>query len=197
MGDDPRQPPADVAQWIRRAQVGDQEAVGLLYQEYAQRVYRYIVYRVAGSVEAEDLTAEVFVKMVEGLSSYRVTGAPFEAWLYRIAAARVADHYRRTQRRPQTELSESMTDSQPLPEDQVLQAQEVAALRAALHTLTDEQQTVLILRFIERKSHEEVAEIVGKHVNTVRSIQHRALTRLSAALGASGKARHYLRGDDV
>jgi RNA polymerase sigma-70 factor, ECF subfamily len=195
MGHDVILSPADIEQWIRRAQLGDQEAVGLLYQMFVQRIYRYIAYRVAGTSEAEDLTAEVFVKMVEGLSTYRVTGAPFEAWLYRIAAARIADYYRRARRRPQTGLLDTLTDSEPLPEDQILENQEVDALRDALSELTEEQQTVLILRFIERKSHEEVAQIVGKNVNTVRSIQHRALSQLSSILGAGAKARHYLRGD--
>jgi RNA polymerase sigma-70 factor (ECF subfamily) len=187
--------PADIEELVQRAQRGEPAAVGLLYQTYAQKIYRYIVVRVADEAEAEDLTAEVFVKMVEGLPNYRLTNAPFEAWLYRIAAARVVDFYRRTRRRPQEELTETMAANDPLPEEHLQQNQEVAQLHEALQQLNEEQQTVLILRFVERRSHEEVADILGKGVNAVRSIQHRALVRLAAVLDAGRKTRSYLRGE--
>jgi len=186
---------ADVQQLVQRAQKGDTNAVAQLYQIHAQSIYQYVLYRVPTSEDAEDLTAEVFVKMVEGLPNYRLLGAPFEAWLYRIAAARIADWHRRSYRRPQTELSETLTSTDSAPEEKILQEQELDTLRAALRTLSDEQQTVLVLRFIERKSHEEVADIMAKTVTAVKTIQHRALNRLATLLGSDGKARHYLRGD--
>ena len=77
---------------IERAQQGDPEAVAGLYRQHVQAIARYIAYRVPEAQVVEDLTAEVFLRMVEGLPGYRWTGAPFEAWLYRIAAARVADY---------------------------------------------------------------------------------------------------------
>jgi RNA polymerase sigma-70 factor (ECF subfamily) len=172
---------------------GDREAVALLYRTYVQQIYRYIIYRVDTNEDAEDLTAEVFVKMVEGLSGYKRTGAPFEAWLYRIAAARVVDYRRRKARRPVTELTEAYSDDQDTPEESLEQAQEVDLLRRAIQTLNDEQQAVLVLRFIERKSHHEVAAIVNKSVSAVKSIQHRALQQIASVLG-SAKMRHYLRG---
>jgi RNA polymerase sigma-70 factor (ECF subfamily) len=186
---------ADVQQLIQRAQKGDSNSVAQLYQLHAQAIYQYVLYRVPTTEDAEDLTAEVFVKMVEGLPNYRYTGAPFESWLYRIAAARIADWHRRSYRRPQTELSESLSSSDSAPEDNILQEQELETLRAALGKLSEEQQSVLVLRFIERKSHEEVAEIMAKSVTAVKTIQHRALQRLASLLGSDGKARHYLRGD--
>lgn len=186
--------PADIHSLVQRAQAGDGSAVEALYHAYVQKIFRYVVYRVPDDDEAQDITAEVFVKMIEGLGKYRVTGAPFEAWLYRIAAARVADYFRHNRRTPQSELSETFTSSDSLPEDQLQSHQEVAALREAMQGLNADQQTVLILRFVEHKSHEETAAILGKQVNAVRSIQHRALTRLAERLGAVGKMRHYLRG---
>jgi RNA polymerase sigma-70 factor (ECF subfamily) len=161
---------------------------------YAQVIFRYIVIRVPTNADAEDLTAEVFVSMVKGLPTYQVTGAPFEAWLYRIAAARVADFYRQSQRRPQTELTENLQDGSLLPEEQILQKQKLDQLRAVLSQLPEEYQTILILRFVERKSHEEVAELLDKSITAVKSIQHRALTRLTELLGSDHKVRHYLRG---
>jgi RNA polymerase sigma-70 factor, ECF subfamily len=181
-------------QLIKRASDGDQEAVGELYERYVQRIYRYIAYRVPTIGDAEDLTAEVFVKMVESLPSYRFTGAPFESWLYRIAAARIIDFRRRSTRRPQTELSDSMTTDEPLPEEELQERQEFETLRNALARLSDEQQSVLILRFVERKSHQEVAQILNKSVSAVKSIQHRTLIELASLLGSEEKVRHYLRG---
>lgn len=183
-----------IDQVVRRAQQGDTSAVEALYQRYVQSVYRYIYYRVSSAADAEDLTAEVFVKMVEGLPSYRYTGAPFEAWLYRIAAARVVDHRRRSQRRPQAELTENLADSAMLPEEEIQQAQEVETLRRAFSQFSDEEQTLLILRFVERKSHQEVADVLGKSPAAVKSMQHRTLLRLAALLGSEEKVRHYLRG---
>ncbi len=188
--------PAEIDPIVRRAQQGDAEAVAALYRTYAPPIYRYIVYRVASPADAEDLTAEVFLKMVEGLPAYRFTGAPFVAWLYRIAAARVIDYRRRAARRPQTALSDSLANGKPAPEEQVQQWGEVQALSDALQQLPDEHQTILILRFVEGKSHKEVADLLGKSVTAVKTAQYRALTRLAGLLGSAEKARHYLRGGD-
>ena len=185
-----------VRQLIKQAQRGDSEAVSQLYQAYASRIFRYIAYRVTLVTDAEDLTAEVFVRMVEGLPRYRDIGNPFDAWLFRIASARVADFHRKRGRRPVTDLSEQMADSDPLPEEQLLQQQEEEELRNALRKLNQDDQKVLILRFVERKSHQEVATIINKSISAVKSIQHRALLRLATRLGSEEKARHYLRGHD-
>jgi RNA polymerase sigma-70 factor (ECF subfamily) len=184
----------EMQQIIQRAQQRDPEAVTQLYQLYCQPIYRYIAYRVPTTADAEDLTAEVFVKMIEGLPKYRQTGVPFEAWLYRIAAARVIDYRRRQMRRPQTSLSETMHNGHTLPEERLQEQQEFERLRQALAQLSDEQQSLLILRFIERKTHQEVAAILGKSEAAVKSIQHRALAQLTALLGSAEKVRHYLRG---
>jgi RNA polymerase sigma-70 factor, ECF subfamily len=180
---------------IKQAQRGDEQAISALYQTYVSAIYRYIAYRVGAEEDAEDLTAEVFVQMVRGLPRYKDTGAPFDAWLHRIAAARIADFYRRQNRRPQTVLSDNLPGTGPLPEERVQDQQDQSEMRQAVRQLSEEEQTVLILRFVERKSHREVAQIVGKSVSAVKSIQHRALVRLAGLLGSEEKARHYLRGD--
>ena len=185
---------SDIEQLVRRAQQGNKEAISALYQTYAQAIYRYIFYRVPTAADAEDLTAEVFLKMVEGLPKYQITGVPFEAWLYRIAAARMTDFYRRTRRRPQSELTENLADARLAPEEQLQRTQEVDALREVLQQFNQDEQTILLLRFVERKSHKEVADALGKTVSAVKSAQHRALVQLANLLG-SGKVRHYLRGD--
>lgn len=188
-------PAVDIPAQVARAKRGDQRAVALLYEIHAQRIFRYIVTRVPTVADAEDLTAEVFVRMVKGLPAYQITGAPFEAWLYRIAASRVTDFYRRNDRHSQTELDESLRDSELPPEEQILHRQTLDHLRAALQQLPEDHQTILILRFVERKSHEEVAQILGKSVPAIKSAQHRALIHLTELLGSTQKVRHYLRGE--
>jgi RNA polymerase sigma-70 factor (ECF subfamily) len=184
----------DVAHLIRLAQRGDREAVATLYQAYVTRIYRYVAARLPGGTDAEDITADVFVRMVEGLPGYQVTGAPFEAWLYRIAATRVADFYRSRAKSPSDTLDENLSDEAPLSEEMFSEAQALDELRRALHQLPEEHQTILVLRFVERKSHEDVAALLGKSAAAVKSIQHRALSRLTELLGSDHKARHYLRG---
>ena len=186
--------PANIQSIIERAQQGDETAITTLYQTYVDLIHRYIAYRVPTAHDAEDLTGEVFVRMVEGLPNYRFTGAPFESWLYRIASARVADWYRKTRRSEQVELTEHLSDSKPSPEEHLLESVELDLLREAIQVLNEEQKQVLLLRFVERKSHAEVAKITGKSVSAIKSTQHRALTRLAKELGAESKGRHYLRG---
>lgn len=186
-------PSSELNPIIRAAQKGDEAAVTALYQAYSQAIYRYIAYRVPVE-EAEDLTAEVFVNMVEALPRYQISEAPFESWLYRIANSRVVDYHRRFTRHPTTELLESTSDFGIMPEEQVQLDQESAELRTALSNLSQEQQDILLLRFVNHKSHEEVGRILNKSVSAVKTIQHRALTELAAALGSGKKGRHYLRG---
>ena len=187
---------APIQELIQRAQGGDSEAIALIYQEYVDRIYRYCLYRVGLEADAEDLTAEVFVNMVEGLSRYKDTGAPFEAWLYRMASARVADFYQQRGRQPVEALPDDMAGSSPGPEEQMLIQQEIVELHAALSHLSEEEQEVLILRFVERRSHRAVAAILGKRVAAVKNIQYRALGRLAGLLGTEKQSRHYLRGEN-
>jgi RNA polymerase sigma-70 factor, ECF subfamily len=180
---------------IKRAKSGDSQAVSELYRAHAQTIYRFIAYRVPTTADAEDLTSEVFMRMLEGLPSYEIMEVPFEAWLYRIATHRIADFFRKHSRQKQhIELHETLANDDPMPEESMQRQQEFKRLRNALEYLTQEQQDVLLLRFIENKNHQDVADILEKTTSAVRTIQHRALVRLSQLLGADEKAKHYLRG---
>lgn len=186
----------NMARLIKQAQTGDSAAISRLYQMHVDAIYRYILYRVPTEHDAEDLTAEVFLSMVKDLPNFQWTGAPFEAWLYRIAAARIADFYRKNQRQADVELHESLTDHAAPPEVQLQESEEIETLRQVLGQLSKADQTILILRFIERKSHNEVADILGKTPGAVKAMQHRALVQLASLLGSEEKVRHYLRGRD-
>jgi RNA polymerase sigma-70 factor, ECF subfamily len=186
-------PSSELNRIVQAAQKGEEKAIVALYQAYSQAIYRYIAYRVPVE-EAEDLAAEVFVNMVEALPRYKISEAPFESWLYRIAGSRIADYHRQFTRHPTTELLESTSDSGIMPEEQVQLDQESNELRVALAQLSQEQQDILLLRFVNHKSHEEVGRILNKSVSAVKTIQHRALTELATLLGSEKKGRHYLRG---
>lgn len=189
------QPPEQIEQLIKRAKAGDDKAISHLYEQHVNQIYRYIAYRVP-EAEAEDITADVFIGMVKGLAHYTYTGAPFEAWLYKIASARIADFYRKQGRTESVELSEQIKTDIPQPEESLINEQEQDNLRAKLAVLSDEQRLILLLRFVERKSHEDVAQILNKSVTAVKTMQHRALKRLAQLMGQSDKERHYLRGHD-
>lgn len=177
----------DEQRLIKRAQRGDAEAFAELYRAHVQVIFRYIAARVNDLQLAEDLTGDVFTRALEGLSSYRDQGRPLLAWLYRIARARVIDHYRQVGRRP----GETSVDDQPLPVDSGLDAglarrQAAQALRAAIAGLTDDQQQVVILRFVEGYRVDEVAAILGKQPNAVKALQFRALRALAGKLERAG-----------
>jgi RNA polymerase sigma-70 factor (ECF subfamily) len=149
-------------------------------------VYRYVFGRVRDEHVAEDLTAQVFLKAIEGLPTYEDAGKPFLAWLYRIAYARVVDHWRRQQRRQEVPLDDMLPSPHP-PPGAILEAE--ADWRLAmdlLAQLTDDQQDVLILRFIGELSLSEVAEILGKTVGATKAVQHRALASLARLMQERG-----------
>ncbi|MCB9451257.1 MAG: sigma-70 family RNA polymerase sigma factor [Anaerolineaceae bacterium] len=189
-------PRPDEHQLIQRAQQGDKEAVGMLYEAYVQAIFNYVSYRVESDHVAEDLTAEVFVRMVTGLSTYQYTGAPLGAWLYRIAASRIADYYRARKHMREGEIPENQATDDTDPFGKIAKYEERARLRKALRTLPEDYQTVLILRFMQHQTHAQVAEAMGKSERAVRVMQHRALKALAKALGQSGKSRSYLRGEE-
>jgi RNA polymerase sigma-70 factor (ECF subfamily) len=178
---------ADELRLLRQAQRGDGDAFAELYRAHVQAIYRYIAYRVNDAQLADDLTADVFTKALQSLGRYEDQGKPFVAWLYRIARARVIDHYRRTDRRP----AESDVEDEPLPIDTDMDApmirrQAAVVLRAAIAELTDDQQQVIILRFVEGHRIETVAQLMGKQPNAIKALQHRALRALANRLERTG-----------
>jgi RNA polymerase sigma-70 factor (ECF subfamily) len=177
----------DEQRLLLRAQKGNTDAFARLYRANVQAIYRYIYHRVNDVHLAEDLTGDVFTRALKSMATYRDQGKPFVAWLYRIAHARVIDYYRMTNRRP----VESDVEAEPIPvttnmDEGILRRQTAKALREAIITLTDEQQQVVILRFIEGQSIETVADMMGKNANAIKALQHRALRTLSSRLERAG-----------
>jgi RNA polymerase sigma-70 factor (ECF subfamily) len=167
---------------VRRAQEGDKQAIGELYRVHVDVIYRYIWARVRDDSLAEDLTAQVFLKALEGLPTYEPSGKPFVAWLYRIAYARIVDHWRKLERRVEVPLEETLPSREPRPEDLLeFEADWIMAMEL-LAQLTDDQQDVVILRFIGEMSLADVAQTVGKTVGATKALQYRALATLARLL---------------
>lgn len=169
---------------VELAIAGDSEAFGELYVRHLDAIYRYVYFRVGEKEDAEDLTEQVFLNAWEALPGYRRSGSPFSSWLYRIAHNIVVDYHRRRKACPpaDTSVEVQLADDQASALGQVIASEEAATIAKALAQLPEEQQQVIILRFIEGLSHGEIARIMGKNEGACRMIQHRALAALSLLL---------------
>jgi RNA polymerase sigma-70 factor (ECF subfamily) len=171
------------ARLVQMAQDGDSQAFGSLYELYVDRIYRYVFFRVTDEQAAEDLTAQVFCKAWENLHRYRPTGAPFAAWLYTIAHNAVIDHYRTRKSLVSLDDITWLASELPLPDEQAELRFDLENVGEALRLLTDEQQHVLLLKFMGGMSTAEIADHLGKRPGAVRALQMRGLQALARILG--------------
>jgi RNA polymerase sigma-70 factor (ECF subfamily) len=167
---------------LKRARANDEEALGELYDLYAPRIYGYIFRRVQDAQVAEDLTGEVFVRVLQAIRSEQFWHTSFRAWLYRIAHNLVVDHYRRRPPTPALALDERLVAASDDLDSALADTLSRQRLQAAIGRLTPDQQQVLVLRFGEQLSARDVAEIVGKSVGAVEALQHRAIATLRRIL---------------
>ena len=167
---------------IARAQRGNAEAVGRLYEEFHQSIFRYLYYRTADLQTAEDLTSEVFLKMVKGLPGYYSKNVPFKAWLFQIARNLAIDHHRRDNTHPITSIEENIPAANN-DRDQIIENRlDSNTLKDALVRLNDEQRDVILMRFIEGMPIAQVAAALHKSEDAVKGLQRRALNALRANL---------------
>ncbi len=163
---------------VQRAIDRDTTAFAELYDKHVVRTYRHIYYLVNDAREAEDLTAQTFLKAWEAIDRYKERGAPFVAWLLRIAHNLTVSYLRA--KRDHSELDDSYVDHKlgRNPEDALQQSTDEKSVREAVLRLREEQRQVIMLRFVEELDYREVAAVIGKSVPAVRVIQHRALGNL-------------------
>jgi RNA polymerase sigma-70 factor, ECF subfamily len=177
---------ATVMEIVTRAQGGDAEAFGQLYDRYVDVVYRYVHYRVSNSALAEDLTSETFLRALRRITSYTWQGRDFGAWLVTIARNLIADHYKSGRYRLElatSDLVEAGADrSEDGPEDEVLTGITNGVLLAAVKRLNPEQQECIALRFLQGMSVAETAQIMGKNEGAIKALQYRAVKSLSRLL---------------
>ena len=178
-----RMPLADERQLVLQAQDGDAEAFGRIYDGYVERIYRFVFFRVDDQQTAEDITSQVFLKAWSNLDRFEFTRTPYIAWLYTIAHNTVIDHYRT--RKVTTALEDvqlSQPDDAEAVENQIDLTVEMKTIKAAMQSLTDDQQQVLHLRFIEGMSNTEIARQLGKREGAIRALQMRGLQALAKQL---------------
>ena len=174
---------ARVRALVDRAQQGEREALEELYLIHFDRIYSYLQVSVGNRHDAEDLTTQTFLKMLEAIGKFRWQSAPFSAWLFRIAHNLAMDHFRATRRwQPEEEVPEPPPDESTSAEAGALQSIGRRSMLELIDDLSPEQQQVLTLKFLFNFGNGEVATILGKTEGAVKSLQHRALVSLQKQL---------------
>lgn len=154
-----------------------------LYEKYFELVYAYVVRRVRSRQEAEDLTAELFHKALRSLPRFKWTGAPFAAWLFRIASNMIADRAKREAREQRVELDEdSATSAASRLQSSVEEVERRARLFRLVGELNHDQRQVVMMRFAEEKTIREIAQTLGRSEGAIKQLQFRALTNMRAKL---------------
>ncbi|MGW7521428.1 ECF subfamily RNA polymerase sigma factor, BldN family [Streptomyces sp. NPDC054796] len=169
---------------VERAQDGESEAFGRLYDQYSDTVYRYIYYRVGGRATAEDLTSETFLRALRRIGTFTWQGRDFGAWLVTIARNLVADHFKSSRFRLEVTTGEMLdaNEVERSPEDSVLESLSNAALLEAVRKLNPQQQECVTLRFLQGLSVAETARVMGKNEGAIKTLQYRAVRTLARLL---------------
>jgi RNA polymerase sigma-70 factor (ECF subfamily) len=164
---------------VTAAQGGDQAALSELYEHYFPKVYRYVSARLLNGEDAEDVTEEIFLRVIDNLKRFTFRGLPFGAWLFRIARNEIVSHVRRQKVRSGTApLTEFIPDPSP---DHVLEIETqftIAVVREAAEKLPEAQRQVIALRFGAGLSVAETAQALNKTENNVKVLQHKAIAKL-------------------
>jgi RNA polymerase sigma-70 factor, ECF subfamily len=164
---------------VERSQQGDRDALEELYLIHFDRIYGYLHMSVGNRHDAEDLTTQTFLKMLESIGQFRFRSAPFSAWLFRIAHNLAMDHFRAGRRwQPEEEVPEPPGQEELSAEDQAMHSIGRASMLELIEGLSPEQRQVLTLKFVFSFGNAEVATILGKTEGAVKSLQHRALVSL-------------------
>ena len=178
---------ANVRRIVERAQQGDRDALEELYLLHFDRIYSYLHMSVGNRHDAEDLTTQTFLKMLESIKRFRWQSAPFSAWLFRIAHNLAMDHFRATKRwQPEEEVPEPEPDESTSAESGALESIGRKSMLELIDDLSPEQQQVLTLKFVFNFSNAEAATILGKTEGAIKSLQHRALVSLQKQIQQRG-----------
>jgi RNA polymerase sigma-70 factor, ECF subfamily len=173
----------ELTRLVERGQQGDREALEDLYLIHFDRIYSYLHMSVGNRHDAEDLTTQVFVKMLESIGKFRWRSAPFSAWLFRIAHNLAMDHFRANKRwQPEEEVPEPDPGEGSAAEEEALEAIGRQSMLELIEKLSHEQQQVLTLKFVFNFSNAEAATILDKTEGAIKSLQHRALASLQRQL---------------
>jgi RNA polymerase sigma-70 factor, ECF subfamily len=177
-------PQLDDQALVKSAQNGNTQAVGELYDRHQERIFRYVRSRVYDHQLAQDLTGEIFTRMVTNLNQYENSGYPFTAWLYRIARNLIVDYQRRENRYMHVPIEEVYHVSADGFEPAAVVERQLSAerLQQALEEIDETQREVIRLRFLAGLSLQEVADTLDKTVGAIKAQQYRGLMALRVAL---------------
>ncbi len=183
--------PSPESELIEKAKE-DAEAFGELYQRYVDRIYSYIFHRTGSEEDAKDLTAHTFYNALTNIGRYKDRGAPFAAWLYRIAHNVVANWHRDNSRWTELPLEGLTLHDHPehAPDHTVECRDRERALAQAIRRLHPDRQLLLVLKFSEELSNRQIGQIMGRSEGAIKSLYHRALVGLREDLEEQGFTFH-------
>lgn len=166
----------------------DPDAFGMLYRRYVLRIYNYHYRHTGNSDEAEDLTSRTFYRALRNLARYTDTGASFQAWLFRIAHNLVVNWYRDHGRQKLISIDDVLLISTNVldPQSNVEVQEEQQRLLAVINDLPEDRRTLIILKFVERMSNQEIAAVLGKTEGAVKALYHRTLISMRQAMALPG-----------
>jgi RNA polymerase sigma-70 factor, ECF subfamily len=171
---------------VARGQQGDRDALEELYLIHFDRIYSYLHVSVGNRHDAEDLTTQTFLKMLEKIGTFKWQSAPFSAWLFRIAHNLAMDHFRAARRwQPEEEVPEQPGEEEPSAELVAMKTIGRESMLKLIEDLSPEQQQVLTLKFVFNLPNAEVATILDKTEGAIKSLQHRALVSLQKQIAQS------------
>lgn len=167
----------------------DREVFGILYERHVRRIYNYVYYRTGSTADAEDLTARTFFQALNNLHRYQVQGVPFSAWLFRIAHNLVANWHRDTGRHRATStdgIVEVASDG-ITPHQSAEAAEEQRELHRTIRRLAPDRQQLLVLKYVEQMSTEEIAQVMGRSEGAVKALLHRTIKSLRDEMSRSNR----------
>ena len=170
---------AHVRKLVERGQQGDRQALEELYLLHFDRIYSYLHMSVGNRHDAEDLTTQTFMKMLESIKRFKWQSAPFSAWLFRIAHNLAMDHFRANRRwQPEEEVPEPEGESEPSAEAAAMQVIGRQSMLELIDNLSTEHQQVLTLKFVFNLLLLGREVLDHKTEGAIKSLQHRALVSL-------------------
>jgi RNA polymerase sigma-70 factor (ECF subfamily) len=175
----PKESTEHVRKLVERGQAGERDALEELYLIHFDRIYSYLHMSVGNRHDAEDLTTQTFLKMLESIGRFRWQSAPFSAWLFRIAHNLAMDHFRARRRwQPEEDVPEPPGSEEPSAELEAMHSIGRQSMLELIDKLSPEQQQVLTLKFVFNFPNADVAKILEKTEGAIKSLQHRALASL-------------------
>jgi RNA polymerase sigma-70 factor (ECF subfamily) len=167
---------------ISRAKNGDAVVIGALYERFRLSIFRYLYYRLGDQQMAEDLTSEVFLRMIRSLPGLSPNSLSFQAWLFQIARNLAIDHYRKMSVRDHVQLDENVISRDEDIDTSLERNLTSERLRRALSRLNPDQRDVIVLRFVADMPITQVAQTLHKSEDSVKGLQRRGLNTLREIL---------------